>query len=113
LAPYNGAVVEQKVRSQQFVQVSQPLLDILDNSAMELEFIVPSKWASWLVVNYAFKIKLDETKKEYPARVTRINGKIDPVSQTFKAAAVIDGNFPELSPGMSGVLNIQPPKTAP
>jgi hypothetical protein len=26
---------------------------------------------------------------------------------------VIDGNFPELSPGMSGVLIIQPPKTAP
>ena len=109
LAPYDGLVVEQKVRAQQFVQLGQPLIDILDNTALELEFVAPSKWSVWLVDGYKFKIKLDETAKEYPARVTRVNGKIDPVSQTIKAAAVIDGEFKELGPGMSGVLIIEPP----
>lgn len=109
LAPYNGLVVEQKVRAQQFVQVGQLLVDILDNSALELEFVAPSKWSAWLVEGYKFNIRLDETGKEYPARITRVNGKIDPVSQTIKAAAVIDGDFKELSPGMSGVLLIDPP----
>lgn len=109
LAPYNGTLVEQKVRAQQFVQVGQPLLDILDNSALELEFVAPSKWASWIVEGYRFQIRFDETAKEYPARITRVNGKIDPVSQTIKAAAVVDGKFKELGPGMSGVLLINPP----
>lgn len=112
LAPYDGLVVEQKIRAQQFVQVGQPLIDILDNTALELEFVAPSKWSTWLVDGYKFKIKLDETGKEYPARITRVNGKIDPVSQTIKAAAVIDGEFKELGPGMSGVLIIEPPAEA-
>jgi RND family efflux transporter MFP subunit len=112
LAPYSGLVVEQKVRPQQYVQAGQALIDILDNSALELEFVAPSKWSPWLVADYKFEIKIDETGKSYPAKVTRVNGKIDSVSQTIKAAAVIDGDFKELSPGMSGVLVIEPPTTS-
>ncbi len=109
LAPYSGMVFEQKARAQQFVQAGQPVMEILDNSALELEFIVPSKWSPWLVKGYQFNIKLDETGKTYPAEITRINGKIDSVSQTIKVAAVINGNFEELSPGMSGVIVMTPP----
>jgi len=112
LAPYSGLVVEQKVRPQQYVQAGQALIDILDNSALELEFVAPSKWSPWLVTDYKFEIKIDETGKSYPAKVTRVNGKIDSISQTIKAAAVIDGDFKELSPGMSGVLVIEPPTTS-
>jgi RND family efflux transporter MFP subunit len=112
LAPYSGLVVEQKVRPQQFVQAGQPLIDILDKGALELEFVAPSKWSPWLVEGYKFEIKLDETGKSYPAKITRVNGKIDPVSQTIKVAAVIDGDFKEISPGMSGVLVINPPDAA-
>ena len=112
LAPYSGMVVEQKVRTQQYVQAGQPLLDILDNSSLELEFVAPSKWSPWLTEGYKFEIKLDETSKSYPAKITRVNGKIDPVSQTIKVAAVIDGDFKEIAPGMSGVLMITPPESA-
>lgn len=112
IAPYSGLVVEQKVRPQQFVQAGQPLIDILDKRALELEFVAPSKWSPWLLEGYKFDIKLDETGKSYPAKITRINGKIDPVSQTIKVAAVIDGDFKEISPGMSGVLAINPPEAA-
>jgi RND family efflux transporter MFP subunit len=110
LAPYSGLIVEQKVRAQQYVQAGQPILDILDNSSLELEFVAPSKWSPWLTQGYKFEIKLDETGKSYPAKITRVNGKIDPVSQTIKVAAVIDGEFKEISPGMSGILIIAPPE---
>lgn len=112
LAPYSGLIVEQKVRAQQYVQAGQPLLDILDKSSMELEFVAPSIWSPWLTEGYKFEIKLDETGKTYPAKITRVNGKIDPVSQTIKVAAVIDGEFKEIAPGMSGVLTITPPEQA-
>lgn len=112
LAPYSGLIVEQKVRAQQYVQAGQPLLDILDKSSMELEFVAPSLWSPWLTEGYKFEIKLDETGKTYPAKITRVNGKIDPVSQTIKVAAVIDGEFKEIAPGMSGVLTITPPEQA-
>ena len=112
-APFQGKVVEQKVRSQQFVQVGQPLLDILDSSGLELEFLAPSKWAPWLKVGHVFEIRVDETGKTYPARVTRVAARIDSVSQTLKVAALVDGEYTELSPGMSGTITVNPPATSP
>ena len=111
LAPFDGRVVEQKVRAQQFVQSGQPVLDILDHSALELEFIAPSKWSPWLVEGYKFQIKIDENGKTYPAKITRVGARIDAISQTIKVAAVIDGDYTELSPGMSGTVEIKPPET--
>jgi len=108
-APFDGHVVEQRARVQQFVPSGQPILEIIDNSALELEFIVPSKWSSWLSENSQFNIHMDETDKDYPAKVTQVSAKIDPISQTIKIRAAIQGEFIELRPGMSGTVNIEVP----
>lgn len=108
-APFAGRVAEQKVREQQFVQPGQALLDILDDSVLELEFIVPSKWLAWLKSGHAFQVVIDETAKTYPAKVLRIGARVDPVSQSVKLAAAIDGRFPELVAGMSGRVAFVPP----
>jgi membrane fusion protein (multidrug efflux system) len=107
-APYAGRVAEQRVREQQFVQAGQPVLDILDDSALELDFIIPSKWLSWLKPGAPFKVRIDETGRDYPARITRLGARVDPVSQSLKVAAVIDGSFPELIAGMSGKILLAP-----
>lgn len=107
-APFSGRVAEQKVREQQYVQPGQALLDILDDSALELEFIVPSKWLAWIRPNHVFQVAIDETGKSYPAKVQRIGARVDPVSQSVKLSAVIDGKFPELVAGMSGRVLLGP-----
>ena len=109
-APFAGRVAEQKAREQQFVQPGQALLDILDDSVLELEFLVPSGWLPWLKVGTRFQVDIDEMRKSYPAKFIRIGARIDPVSQSVKVAAAIDGKFPELIAGMSGRVQIQPPK---
>lgn len=108
-APYAGRVAEQKVREQQYVQPGQPLIDILDDHVLELEFLVPSTWLAWLRVGSPFKVEIDETRKPYPAKITRIGARVDPVSQSVKVAAAIDGTYPELIAGMSGRVDIAPP----
>lgn len=108
-APFPGRVAEQKAREQQFVQPGQPLLDILDDSTLELEFIVPSRWLVWLRPGHAFKVNIDETGKAYPVRLLRVGARVDPVSQSVKATAVIDGKYPELISGMSGRIVLTPP----
>ncbi len=107
-APFAGRVAEQKVREQQFVQPGQALLDILDDSVLELEFLVPSVWLRWLKVGGTFEVQIDETRKTYPARFTRIGARVDPVSQSVKVAAAIHGRFPELMAGMSGKVLLTP-----
>ncbi len=107
-APFAGRLAEQKVREQQYVQPGQPLLDILDDSVLELEFLVPSVWLRWLKVGGTFEVQIDETRKTYPAKFTRIGARVDPVSQSVKVAAAISGKFPELMAGMSGRVLITP-----
>jgi len=111
-APYAGRVVEQKVRAEQYVQPGTALLDILDDSALELDFIVPSRWLAWLKPGYTFHVFIDETQKTYPARIQRLGARVDPISQSIKASAVIDGNFSELIAGMSGRIELAPPAPA-
>jgi len=108
-APFAGRVAEQKVREQQFVQPGQAVLEILDDSVLELEFLVPSSWLAWLKPGVGFQVDIDETRKTYPAKFTRIGARIDPVSQSVKVAAAIDGRYPELIAGMSGRVQVNPP----
>ena len=108
-APFAGKVAEQKVREQQFVQPGQALLDIIDDSVLELEFLVPSRWLMWMRVGGSFKIQIDETRKTYPARFIRIAARVDPVTQSVKAVGAIDGRFPELVSGMSGRVMVAAP----
>lgn len=108
-APFSGRIAEQKAREQQFVQPGQALLDILDDSVLELEFLVPSHWLSWLKVGGVFEVEIDETRKKYPAKFIRKGARVDPVSQSIKVTGAIDGRFPELMTGMSGRIRVTLP----
>lgn len=109
-APFSGRIAEQKAREQQYVQPGQALLEILDDSQLELEFIVPSRWLAWVRNGAAFQVNIDETGKTYPAKVQRIGARVDPISQSVKLTAVIDGRFSELVAGMSGKVLMAPPQ---
>ena len=108
-APFPGRVVEQKIRDQQFVQPGNPMLDILDDGAFELEFIMPSRALAGLKVGQPFQILVEEMGRPYPARIARIGAKVDAVSQSIKVVGEIDGKFPELIAGMSGKILLTPP----
>ena len=108
-APFSGRIAEQKIREQQYAQPGQALLEIIDDSVLELEFIAPSRWLAWIKIGHGFQVQIDETGKTYPAKVLRIGAKVDPVSQSVKLAAAIDGKFPELIAGMSGKILLAPP----
>jgi membrane fusion protein, multidrug efflux system len=109
-APFSGVTVEQKAREFQYTTPGQALLDILDDSSLEVELIAPSHWLSWLKPGYPFQVRIDETEKTYPARVTRLGGRVDPVSQSIKVIGEIIGAAPDLMAGMSGRANIPAPK---
>ncbi|MGE5466651.1 MAG: efflux RND transporter periplasmic adaptor subunit [Ignavibacteria bacterium] len=108
-APYNGRVAEQKAREGQYLQPGQAVLEVIDDGPLELEFIVPSRWLAWLKPDHKFQVAIDDTRKSYPARIQRIGARVDPVIQSVKVSAVIDGSFKELVAGMSGKVELAPP----
>jgi RND family efflux transporter MFP subunit len=107
-APFPGRAGELQAQEQQYVRMGQPLLDIFDDSVFDLEFIVPSRWLTWFELGYKFNVYIDETDKTYPVTLSRLSGRADPVSQSIKAIAVVEGEYPELIAGMSGRIMIPP-----
>ena len=108
-APFSGRVVEQKVRAYQYVQAGQPVLEILDDSTLEAEFIVPSGWVRAIQPGQTIQLAVDETHKLYQARVVRIGAKVDAVSHSVKVVAELGGDHPELIAGMTGRVQMPTP----
>jgi len=108
-APFTGVVVDQKAREFQYTTPGQPLLEVVDDKALELEFIVPSAWLRWLKTGYAFSVAVDETGKTYHAHVELLGGRVDPVSESIKVTGTIDRDAQDLMPGMSGRVVMAPP----
>jgi RND family efflux transporter MFP subunit len=109
-APFAGITVEQKAREFQYTTPGQPLLDVLDDRSLEVELIAPSRWLSWLKADYPFQVHIDDNDRNYQARVTRLGGRVDPVSQSIKVIGEIVGEAPELMAGMSGRATMTPPQ---
>ncbi len=101
-APFSGRVAERLVQRYQYVKAGDPILDILDDSQLEVTVLVPSSWLKWLKPGHEFKVFLEETQREYPVKVKMLGARIDAVSQSIKITGVITGKFDDLLAGMSG-----------
>ncbi|HYC03515.1 MAG TPA: efflux RND transporter periplasmic adaptor subunit [Azospirillaceae bacterium] len=108
-APFPGRVAALPVRRYQFVAEGQPVIEVLDDRELEVEMIVPSRWLSFVRQDHRFGIEINETGRSYQAKVTRVSGKVDPVSQSLRLYGAIEGDHPELMAGMSGRVAMSPP----
>jgi multidrug efflux pump subunit AcrA (membrane-fusion protein) len=108
-APFNGRIIKRLAQPFESVNQGEPLIKILDDSELKVELYVPSKWLLWLKQDTEFTVRIDETGKTYPARMTALGARVDAVSQSIEITAVISGNHPELLAGMSGEARFQVP----
>lgn len=104
-APFTGRIAKLYAENYQYMTPGKPIMDILDTVQLEIRLIVPSRWLTWLKTGSTFTVNIDETGRSYPARVSNINPRVDPISQTISLTAKIEGKHAELLPGMSGWAN--------
>ena len=109
-APFDGRVIKRIAKPYESVNQGQALIEILDDSELKVELYVPSRWLLWLKQDTEFTVRIDETGKTYPARLTSLGARVDAVSQSIEITAVISGNHPELLAGMSGEARFQVPE---
>ena len=102
VAPWNGRIEEAVAHAHETVSPGKELLRILDDSKLEIEVLVPSKWLSSLKAGGAFTFLVDETGKEYPAKIKDLGARVDPVSQTVRLTGNLINQEKALLPGMSG-----------
>jgi RND family efflux transporter MFP subunit len=102
VAPWDGRVVESLANPYETSSPGKELLRILNDSVLEIEVLAPSKWLSKVKVGTPFTFSIDETGKEYSAKISAIGAKVDPVSQTVRLTGTLDNQQGELLAGMSG-----------
>jgi membrane fusion protein, multidrug efflux system len=107
LAPWNGRVAKLHVRNHMSVAAGQPLLDLVKTGPLKLKLSVPSRRLAQLKAGVVFEVAIDETGKTYAARVTAINSRIDPVSQSVEIEAAMAREHAELLAGMSGTARFE------
>ena len=101
-APFDGRVSNTMVHNYQYLSAGTPMLEILDDTSLELSMIVSSMELRHLEPGTPFKVHILETDATYPATVSRISGKVDPVSKTIKVYGRLTHPAPDLLPGMTG-----------
>ena len=107
-APFDGMTVDQKMHAFEYAMPGRPIIEVLDDRALEVELTAPSRSIGWLKPGTPFQLKLDETGKTYPGKVVRLGGRVDPASQSVKAIGELTGEVPDLMPGMSGHATLMP-----
>jgi membrane fusion protein, multidrug efflux system len=104
-APWSGRVAKAVVKNHMTVTPGQPLMELVNSGPLKLKMNLPSILLARSKVGTKFNISIDETGQTYPATISAINSRVDPVSQTVEIEARMLKSYKELLAGMSGVAS--------
>ena len=110
VAPFDGQVVTRKAQVSEFLGQGMPLLEVVDNSHLEIYLLAPSRWLSGLKAKQTFTFVPDETGTPLQAELLRTGARIDESSQTITLIGKVTGPAKGLISGMSGSARFTDPQ---
>jgi multidrug resistance efflux pump len=109
-APFKGRVKRLAVNNHELVQKGQNLIEVVDDSTLLAQFLVPSNEIQSIKRGQEVSIKVIELEQSVKATISHISATIDPASQSFMVYAEIDNGKQALRSGMRGILIFTPKK---
>jgi len=109
-APFAGNVARLRVKPAESVPAGQPLLDVVNPASLKAQMFVPASWIAWLKPGAPVSLTFKETGQTHRARISRINSRVDGVSQQLEVEARIEKGEGRLLPGMVGSAAFSAPK---
>ncbi len=106
-APYDGRVARLKAKQAENVAPNQPVLEIVAAAALKATLHVPTAAAARLKSGTELSISFKETGRKYAAVISRMNSRVDGVSQSLELEAAFVGSTAGLLPGMIGQAQFQ------
>lgn len=101
-APFSGRLVKLRVKQAESVSLGQPLLDMVNPGSLKAQLYVPTAWLGWIKPGILFSVKTAQEGKAYRARVSKLNARVEGVSQSLELEARFEGSTQGLLPGMVG-----------
>jgi membrane fusion protein (multidrug efflux system) len=99
-APFAGNVARLRVKPSESVNAGQPLVDLVNPASLKAQMFVPASWIAWLRPGAPLSLEVRETGQTFKALVSRINSRVDGVSQQLEVEARIEKGGGRLLPGM-------------
>ncbi len=106
-APFAAVVTERFADPHEYVQRGDQLLALVNQQELEVDMVIPSLLLRNVGPGTRFSIHVDELQQAFAARVVRIVGSVDPVSQTVRIVGALDQQEKLLLPGMSGSIHLK------
>ena len=108
--PYSGSVARLRVKAAESVGVGQALIDFVNPASLKVQMFVPAAWSAWLRPGTSFDLKVKEMGRVYRGRVSKLNARVEGVSQQLVIEGRIEGSSAGLLPGMVGGAVFAPPR---
>jgi membrane fusion protein (multidrug efflux system) len=105
-ADYDGRVVKRLGNPGEFTRTDRVIMEVASKEYLKAEFLIPSRWLRWVNVEAPVSVHINETGASYEAKIMRIYGEVDPVSQSIQVAAQLEPYEDRLLPGMSGQITL-------
>lgn len=102
VAPFSGRLVKLRVKLAESVALGQPLLEMVNPGSLKAQLYVPAAWLGWIKPGTPFTVKTSQEGRTYRARVSKLNARVEGVSQSLELEARFDGSTQGLLPGMVG-----------
>lgn len=97
-APFDGVLTEAPVTKGTLIRQGQKLGEFIDTSVYEVELAIAKNFSDLLKIGEAVELSVPQRTKTYTGTVSRINGRIDPATQTIKVFVEVKGE--DLKEGM-------------
>lgn len=102
VAPFSGRLVKMRVKLAESVSLGQPLLEMVNPGSLKAQLYVPAAWLGWIKPGTPFTVKTSQDGRTYRARVSKLNARVEGVSQSLELEARFEGSTQGLLPGMVG-----------
>lgn len=106
LAPFDGRVTDLRINEHEVPAVGQPFISLVDETAFEIDLLLPSNALKVMEPGAGFRFQVDETGRSYDAQILRLGAAVDPVSQSIKAIGRFVKTDGQIIAGMSGTAII-------
>ena len=112
IAPFDGIVARRYVRVGQKVGISDRLFWVTAVAPLEVKFTLPERFLGRLKNGQTVSVELADgsSSLHHSAAVTQISPVVDPSSGTIEVLARLQGDAPDLRPGMLANIRLADPK---
>lgn len=103
-APFSGRVVKVLAREHELAERGSPLLEIIDDTSLQAQFLVPAADFGDYRLGDAVAIRLEDGRQTVRGTVSHLGAEIHAASRTYEVRAEVPNPERRLRAGMSGVL---------